>query len=85
MYWYHSHFWGMNVIWWVFWIVLLVAIFGYATPVSRRRVKLYEGDPLNILRSRYAAGQIDTEEYERRKLTLERDLKRPPDATNPAE
>lgn len=66
-------FWGMNFIWWLFWLGLLAAFFALATPVPRRRVRLYD-HPLSILRRRYAAGEITTQEYEERRALLLRDL-----------
>jgi putative membrane protein len=66
-------FWGMNFLWWLFWIGLVVVFFALATPVPRHRVRQYE-HPLSILRRRYASGEITTEEYEERKLRLQRDL-----------
>jgi len=69
-------FWGMNLLWWLFWIGLLVVFFALATPVPRRRVRLYD-HPLAILRRRYAAGEITTDEYEDRRARLLRDLETP--------
>lgn len=66
-------FWGMNFLWWLFWLGLLAAFFALATPVPRRRVRLYD-HPLSILRRRYAAGDINTEEYEERRARLVRDM-----------
>jgi putative membrane protein len=63
-------FWGMHMIWWLFWIVLLVAFFSFATPVPRRRMR---ETPLEVLQRRYAAGEISTAEYEERKEKLTRD------------
>ena len=63
-------FWGMHMLWWVFWIVLVVAFFSVATPVPRRRMR---ETPLEVLKRRYAAGEITTAEYEERKDKLTRD------------
>jgi putative membrane protein len=63
-------FWGMHLFWWLFWIVLLVAFFSLLTPVPRRRAR---ETPLEVLQRRYAAGEISTEEYEKRKTTLTKD------------
>jgi len=68
--------WGMNFIWWFFWLALAVVFFTVAVPVPRRRVRLYD-HPLSILRRRYAAGEISTEEYEERRARLIRDLEQP--------
>lgn len=64
--------WGMHVFWWLFWIVLIAALFFSITPVSRNRRR---ETPLEILQRRYAAGEISTEEYEERKAKLEGDVK----------
>ena len=60
-------FWGMHVFWWLFWIVVILALFSLLTPVSRRRRR---ETPLELLQRRYAAGEISTEEYEERKTKL---------------
>lgn len=59
--------WGMHVFWWLFWIVAIVVLFSPITPVSRGRRR---ETPLEILQRRYAAGEIDTAEYEERKAKL---------------
>ena len=68
------YWWGMSFLWWIFWIALIVVFFALATPVRRTHARLYD-DPLSILRRRYAAGQLTTEEYEDRKARLEKDLR----------
>ena len=62
----------MHMFWWIFWFGLIVVAFGTVTPVPNSRLRSGEG-ALDILRRRYAAGQLSTEEYEKRKLVLERD------------
>jgi putative membrane protein len=63
-------FFGMHVFWWLFWIVLILALFGLFEPVPRRKVR---ETPLQVLQRRYAAGELSTQEYEERKARLERD------------
>jgi putative membrane protein len=76
-------FWGMNALWWVFWLIAAVVFLGFAVPVRRARWReLKESEPLLILQRRYAAGEITTEEYQERKLVLERD--RWPGSTPPS-
>lgn len=62
-----GHFWGMHLIWWGFWIVLIIALF--FIPWSFRRQS--PGDSaMDVLRDRYARGEIDKEEFEERKRIL---------------
>ncbi|HEY4102477.1 MAG TPA: SHOCT domain-containing protein [Polyangiaceae bacterium] len=64
----------MNTVWWLFWLVALVAFFCVAVPVRRSKWREYkEASPLAILQRRYALGEISTEQYEERKARLERD------------
>lgn len=66
---YEYHVMGMNMVWWIIWIVLIFAIFFF--PTSRTRV--YRETPLDILQKKYASGKITTQEYEERKAILQRD------------
>jgi putative membrane protein len=64
-------FWGMDMIWWFIWIVLMFWIF--ATPYDipgQRRVK---DSPLDMLKKRFASGEITKEQYEENRLILSRD------------
>ena len=65
-------FFGMHLFWWAFWIVLIVGALSTFTAVPKNQLKSGER-ALDILLRRYAAGQVSTEEYERRKAVLERD------------
>ena len=72
---------GMHLFWWMFWIILIGTAFTTVTPV--RKTLLRSGEQaLDILRRRYAGGQVSTEEYERRKAVLERDEPNPSPATH---
>ena len=64
-------FWGMDLIWWVVWFFLLFWIFAvpYDIPGQRRR----KASPLDILKARFAAGQITKDEYLESKKILEND------------
>jgi putative membrane protein len=55
------NFWGMHLIWWIIWLFLLFWIFAtpYSIPGERRR----KDSPLDILKKRFAAGQITEREY----------------------
>ena len=67
---------GMGIVMILFWIILLVALVlvvsGAASGIRNRGNQTTDGsDPLEILRRRYARGEIDKAEYE----TKRRDLK----------
>lgn len=68
---YYWNFGGMHLIWWLIWIVLLVWIFitPYDIPGQRKK----KDSPLDILKRRFAAGEINTEEYQEKKKILESD------------
>jgi len=64
-------FWGMHWIWWLLWIFLLLWIFAtpYNIPGERRKKET----PLDILKRRFANGEITKEEYEEKKNILNKD------------
>lgn len=64
-------FWGMHLIWWFIWFVFIIWIF--ATPYDIPGQKSKKDSPLDILKKRYAAGTIDTEEYNERKKHIQND------------
>ena len=66
------HFWGMHLVWWFFWLFWLFWIFAtpYEIPGERRK----NDSPLDILKKRFASGEITSEEYQDRKKILENDL-----------
>ena len=64
---------GMYMLWWIFWILILVSFFSFLTPVPRKKARLNRQTPLDILQRRYAAGDIAKEDYEERKARLERE------------
>lgn len=65
------YFYGMNFIWWFLWILFLIWIF--ATPWGYRRARDTSYD---ILRKRFAAGEITKEEYLEAKKVLEQDFQK---------
>jgi putative membrane protein len=69
---YNNGFWGMDIIWWVIWMVMIFWIFAtpYDIPGQRRR----KDSPLDILQKRFASGQITNEEYQESKKILTADL-----------
>lgn len=71
-YWYSDMPWGGGLGMWLFWIVLLVVIIilvKMILPLNNNSVSAET--PLDILKKRYAKGEIDQETYESMKKTLE--------------
>lgn len=69
------HFWGMHMLWWIFWLIVAFAFFAYLAYASKGQRPFQQGNkesPMDILKRRYAAGEIDTEEYNLRKRELEK-------------
>lgn len=71
MYSYNYYFWGMHLIWWFIWIVLIVWIFAIPYDIPGQRKK--KDSPFDILQKRFAAGNITKEEYEEKKKILKSD------------
>ena len=67
---YETYYWGMNLVWWIVWILLLFWIFAVpiAIPGQRKRAD----SPLHILQKRYAAGEITLDDYQEKKKMLEK-------------
>ena len=66
------HLWGMHLIWWFVWIVLLFWIF--ATPYDIPGQRKKKDSPLDILLKQFAAGNMTKEEYQERKRLIQNDL-----------
>ncbi len=68
---YYNNFWGMDIIWWIIWMVMLFWIFAtpFDIPGQRRR----KDNPFDILQKRFAAGQITNDEYQESKKILSAD------------
>lgn len=64
---------GMHIFWWFFWVVVVLAIVFWGRGDSRVRRERPRETPLELLRRRLANGEISPEEYEKRKVILERD------------
>lgn len=71
---YENYYYGMNVIWWILWVILLLWIFAipYDIPGQRRKKE----SEYDILRKKYAEGIISTIEYQDMKKNLEKAFKR---------
>jgi putative membrane protein len=62
---YYGHFFGMHLIWWIIWIALLIWIFATPYDIPYQRTK--KDSPLDILKTRFAKGEISKEEFEEAK------------------
>jgi len=64
-----NYYWGMHGFWWLAWFILMFWIFAtpYDIPGQRRR----KDSPYDILRKRFASGEIDSDEYHKKKKELE--------------
>ncbi|WP_310556298.1 SHOCT domain-containing protein [Flavobacterium sp.] len=71
---YENYYWGMNIIWWGIWVVLLFWIFAipYDIPGQRRK----KDTAFDILKKRYANGQITESEYSDKKKILEEEFRK---------
>jgi putative membrane protein len=69
---YANYYGGMNLIWWIVWLVMIFWIFAtpYDIPGQRRRKE----SPLDILQKRFAEGAINSKEYEEKKAILQSEL-----------
>jgi putative membrane protein len=68
---YNNNFWGMDIIWWFIWLVVLFWIF--ATPYDIPWQQKVKDAPLDLLQKRFASGQITNEEYQESKKILTAD------------
>ena len=68
---YESNYFGMDFIWWIVWILLIVWIF--AIPYNIPGQRSPKESPLDILKKRFASGQINKQEYEESKKILNND------------
>jgi putative membrane protein len=69
MMYYENYYWGMNVIWWFLWVILIIWIFAipYDIPGQRRK----KDSAFDILQKKYADGKITKSEYFDKKRILE--------------
>lgn len=84
MYWGY-HYWGMHLFWWLFWLMLVVLLVSTGWPRSRTTLR---DAAIDALRTRYAAGEIDEEEYQERLAVLTgtgRTARSAPDRRPPAD
>ncbi|MFZ1700947.1 MAG: SHOCT domain-containing protein [Pyrinomonadaceae bacterium] len=69
----HGWFGGMHMFWWIFWVVGILLFFALMEAEPRHRARQRRESPLDILKRRYAAGELTTEEYKERKAHLDED------------
>ncbi len=65
------HYWGMHWVWWILWVILILWIFAIPYDIPGQRKK--KDSPLDILKRRFASGEISNEEYEEKKKIFEID------------
>jgi len=70
MYYENYHFWGMHLVWWIVWMILLFWVF--ATPYDIPGQRIRKDTPLHILKKRLASGKITQEQYFEHKSILEK-------------
>lgn len=65
-----NYYWGMSFIWWVLWIIMLIWIFAlpYNIPGQRNQKE----SALDILKKRFASGEITKEEYNEKKEIIKK-------------
>lgn len=69
---YDFGFFGMHMLWWLFWIILISILFGWFEPVPKKRIR--KDSALDILQRRFASGEVTAEEYQASKDVLASDL-----------
>lgn len=67
----HGWFLGMHISWWVFLILLSILFLAFFEAEPKHKAKKRREDPLDILKKRYASGEISTDEFEERKAHLD--------------
>ena len=65
------HYWGMHFFWWFFWIIII--LWAFRTSRKNPNPQTKDETPLDILKKRFAKGEITKDEYEGMKKTLGND------------
>ena len=68
MHFFNGHFGGMHFLWWIIWFIFLIWIFFVPYDIPYQKTK--KESPLNILKNRFAKGEISQKEYEESKKIL---------------
>lgn len=68
MYNYNYYYFGMHLAWWIIWVfvILLIVAIPYDFPFQRNKMD----SEMDILRKRFASGQISKEEYQDKRAFL---------------
>lgn len=64
------HFWGIHLFWWFFWVITLIWIFASPFSILGKRVK--KDKPQDVLKKRFASGEITYSEYQEKKNFFEK-------------
>ncbi len=69
---YHDNYWNMFGMWFIWFsiVILCIILFSRLLNNSNKSKTFGSETPLDILKKRYANGEISTEEYEERKKAL---------------
>ncbi|EIA07126.1 SHOCT domain-containing protein [Flavobacterium frigoris] len=66
---YSSNYGGMHLIWWIIWMFFLVWIFFVPADIPYQKSK--KESPLDILKRRFANGELSKEEFQESKKILD--------------
>lgn len=64
------HYWGMHFFWWFFWVVII--LWAYRTSRKNPSQQTKGDESLEILKKRFASGEITKDEYEEMKKVLDK-------------
>jgi len=65
----NTPFWGMHLIWWFLWVAFIFWIFVIPYDIPGQRAK--RDTPIDILKKRFAKGEITKEEFKENKKLIE--------------
>jgi putative membrane protein len=70
-----NYFWGMDMLWWFVWIIMIFWIFALPYNIPGQRMR--KDTPADILRKLFASGKITKEEYVERMRVLNIEINKP--------
>lgn len=68
--WSSGWFFGMHLLWWLFWALVVVALWRILVRAKRPAREAANESPIDVLKRRYADGAMGTAEYEERLAKL---------------